>query len=154
VESLSSIKGFDSGTRLTSKGVQHANAYVGMGVIFLLLAHMLWMAGQNRLSYEASQARLQQIQDQAALEEKTKQYRPLNVDIIKVTDYWYRKTPNTPPRLNVAALKLTTPIAKVVDAEGECVGTIERGQLLFRKNWRGVCEDKAIQKRLDKEVEM
>jgi hypothetical protein len=107
------------------------------------------MAGQNRSSYEASQARLQQLQQQAALEDEAIKHRALNVDIVQVPDYWYKRTPNVAPKINISVLKLTTPIAKVIDATGECVGTIEGGRLLFRKDWRGVCDDNAIQKRLD-----
>jgi hypothetical protein len=111
------------------------------------------MAGQNRSSYEASQARLQQIQQQAALEDEAIKHRALNVDIVQVPDYWYKRTPNVAPKINISVLKLTTPIAKVIDATGECVGTIEWTdagyKLLFRKDWRGVCDDNAIQKRLD-----
>jgi hypothetical protein len=107
------------------------------------------MAGMKRPGYEAFQQRIQEIQQQADLEDEAAKHRGLDVDVVQVRDYWYKRTPNVPPRLDIPALKLTTPISKVIDATGECVGTIEGGRLLFRKHWRGVCDDKAIQKRYD-----
>jgi hypothetical protein len=107
------------------------------------------MAGIKRPSYEASQNRIQEIQQQADLEDEAAKHRGLNVDVVQVPNYWYKRTPNVPPNINLAGMKLTR-IVKLIDAEGECVGTFEDDKLLFRKHWRGVCDDKAIQKRYDK----
>lgn len=112
---------------------------------------MFWMAGQNRSVYEETQAKKQQIQQQADLEDEAAKHRGLSVDTVNVRNYRYKLTPNVPPNIDVTGLKLTR-IAKVTDADGECVGTIENGKLLFRKYFVGVCSDDAIQKRYEKAI--
>ena len=108
------------------------------------------MAGMKRSGYEASQQRLQEIQQQAALEDEASKSRAITTDTLRVTGYWYKLTPDVPPNIDIASLKLTR-LTKVVDHDNECVGTIEGGKLLFRKYWRGVCDDAAIQKRYEKQ---
>lgn len=122
-------------------------AFVGLGVTLILIGHLALMAGMRRQSYEASQARIQEIQQQAALEDEAAKHRPTTVSSVRLSYYTLSDQPPAP--FDIAALKLTKQIVQVVDKDGRCVGTIEHGRFLFAKFWRGVCDNAAIQKRYD-----
>ncbi len=116
--------------------------------LFLLMCmgiNAFGSAKQREQAHQDNEGEIAAIENQKRLADAAAENQVTPIESLIITDY---TKSSTPPRLDLAALRLRSPVVKVLDRNQACIGAIVGNQFLFSKYYTGVCEETWLQKEI------
>jgi hypothetical protein len=102
-------------------------------------------AKQREQAHQDNESSIAAIENQKRLADAAAENQIAPIESLIITDY---TKSSTPPRLDLSALRLRSPVVKVLDRNQACIGAIVGNQFLFGKFYQNVCEESWLQKEI------
>lgn len=102
-------------------------------------------AKQREQAHQDNEGAISAIENQKRLADAAAENQVTPIDSLIITDY---TKSSTPPRLDLSALRLRSPVVKVLDRNQACIGAIVGNQFFFSKYYTGVCDETWLRKEI------
>jgi hypothetical protein len=102
-------------------------------------------ARQREQAHQDNEASISAIENQKRLADAASANQITPIDSLIVANY---TKSGIPPKLDLASLRLRSPVVKVIDRNQVCIGAIVGNRFLFDKYYLGVCDESWLQKEI------